>query len=250
MRVAVLSDIHGNLWALDAVLAHLAGEHVDATWNLGDILSGPLLPGETADRLMALDLLTIRGNHERQLLACADGPGSPSDEHGFAHTSEHQRAWLRGLPATARPRADILLCHGTPVDDLAPLAETQVPGFGFRVATPDELRARLPGASSLVVCGHTHLPRVLEVDGCTVVNPGSVGLQAYDDELDGVTYYRDNGTPLASYAIVEERAGRWHAALHRVPYDHEAAAALAARNGRPDWAHALRTGHALRAPTA
>ena len=247
MRVALVSDIHGNLWALDAVLDHIAGQHVDAIWNLGDILSGPLLPAETADRLMALDLLTIRGNHERQLLACADRPGSLSDTHGYRHTTERHRDWLRGLPATAAPRPDILLCHGTPTDDRAPLAETQVAGAGLRLATAEECASRLDPSLRLVVCGHTHIPRVLQATPtCTVVNPGSVGLQGYDEQIDGVTYYRDNGTPLASYAIVEEVAGTWQATLFRIPYDCHAAADLAAQNGRPEWAHALRTGYALR----
>ena len=249
MRVALISDIHGNLWALDAVLADIERHGVDEIWNLGDILSGPLLPAETADRLIALDLLTIRGNHERQLLACAERPGTPSDQYAFEHTTPRHHDWLRDLPATARPRPGILLCHGTPDDDLSPLAETQVPGGGLRLATAAECRVRIPDTSlRLVACGHTHLPRVVRVDDtCVVVNPGSVGLQAYDEQIDGQTYYRDNGTPLASYAIVDDHAGPWHVTLLRIPYDHTAAASLAATNARPDWAHALRTGYALRA---
>lgn len=123
-----------------------------------------------------------------------------------------------------------------------------VPGGGLRLATAAECRARIADTSlRLVVCGHTHLPRVVRVDDtCVVVNPGSVGLQAYDEQLDGQTYYRDNGTPLASYAIVEERAATWQVSLMRVPYDPAAAADLAGRNLRLDWAHALRTGYALR----
>jgi len=61
MKIAAISDIHGNLFALDAVLADIDRRDVDLIVNLGDILSGPLLPRETADRLMALDLPTIRG---------------------------------------------------------------------------------------------------------------------------------------------------------------------------------------------
>jgi predicted phosphodiesterase len=258
MKIALLSDIHGNRWALEAVLAHAEAQRVDAVWNLGDILSGPLDAAGTADRLMAMDALTIAGNHERQLLACGAGDsgrgaGLPSDEHAFRHTTERHRAWLRALPATARPRPDVLLCHGTPASDLAPLAETHEPGRGLRLATAAECGERLAAAepARLVGCGHTHLPRVLQAsDDALVVNPGSVGLQGYDYEEDGVTYYVDNGTPHASYAIVEEvhaaTALRWQASLYRVPYDWEAAAALAARNGRPEWAHALRTGYALR----
>lgn len=262
MKIALLSDIHGNRWALDEVLAHAARQGVDACWNLGDILSGPLDVAGTADRLMELGALTISGNHERQLLACAEGPGLRSDEHAFRHTTEEHRAWLRGLPATARPRPDVLLCHGTPHSDLAPLLETYERKGGSRMATREESHARVADAlegrngaapARLIACGHTHVPRVMQVsDDCLVVNPGSVGLQAFDYDDGDETHYLDNGTPHASYAIVEELAGasgtaRWQVTLYRVPYDWEAAARLAAQNDRPEWAHALRTGFALRA---
>src|SRR5215510_3046502 len=100
MRVALISDIHGNRWALGAVLEHIAGQRVAAIWNLGDILSGPLEPAATAEMLMPLALPTISGNCERQLLACADEPGGPSDQAAFERTDRRHHAWLRGLPST------------------------------------------------------------------------------------------------------------------------------------------------------
>src|SRR5215470_10805204 len=112
MRIALISDIHGNRWALGAVLEHIARERVDAIWNLGDILSGPLEPAATADLLMPLALPTIRGNCERELLACADRPGCASDQFAFRHTEPRHHDWLRGLPAALAPRAGMLLCHG------------------------------------------------------------------------------------------------------------------------------------------
>ncbi len=104
----------------------------------------------------------------------------------------------------------------------------------------------------LIACGHTHVPRVMQVsEDAIVVNPGSVGLQAFDYEVDGATFYLENGTPHASYAIIEEISGargtaRWKVTLFRVPYDWEAAAQQAQASDRPEWAHALRTGFALR----
>lgn len=253
MRVALISDIHGNRWALGAVLEHIADQRVDAIWNLGDILSGPLEPAVTAEMLMPLALPTIRGNHERQLLACAQRPGGPSDQFAFEHTEPQHHDWLRGLPATLAPRADVLLCHGTPRSDLEPLLET-IELDGQRPASRAEVEARASGyPDRLIVCGHTHVPHLVRAaDGRVIVNPGSVGLQAYDSDHPlapperPALYYVETGSPHASYAIVEELDDDWQVSFHRVVYDWESAAASAERKRRPEWAYALRTGFALR----
>jgi hypothetical protein len=78
--------------------------------------------------------------------------------------------------------------------------------------------------------------------GQLIVNPGSVGLPAYDDEIPH-RHVIENGAPDARYAIVERMHGAWQAALLAVPYDHESMAQLAEQRGQPDWAHALRTGY-------
>src|SRR6202042_3518788 len=94
MKIAAVSDIHGNLFALDAVLADIDRRGVDLIVNLGDILSGPLLPAETAERLMALDLPTIRGNHERQVLTLDPERMGASDRHAFDALGESHRTWI------------------------------------------------------------------------------------------------------------------------------------------------------------
>jgi hypothetical protein len=86
------------------------------------------------------------------------------------------------------------------------------------------------------------VPRVVSRDGVLVVNPGSVGVQAF--EWDWPHPHRiETGSPLARYAVVERRAGRWMARLHAVAYDFEPQAEAAARRGFKGWAHALRTGY-------
>ena len=97
--------------------------------------------------------------------------------------------------------------------------------------------------AALILCGHTHMPRSMRLDdGRLVVNPGSVGLQAYDDDH-GHPHVMENGTPHARYAIAEQGAdGAWTAHFHAVAYDWEQAARLALDNGRPDWVRPLRTG--------
>lgn len=124
MKIAALSDIHGNLAALDAVLNDAHRHGADVTVNLGDILSGALYPSQTADRLMSLGLPTIKGNHERQLLSGDPSRMGLSDRFANFSLRDDQLAWIRDLPSTLRLAEDILLVHGTPDSDLSYFLET------------------------------------------------------------------------------------------------------------------------------
>jgi putative phosphoesterase len=248
MRLAAITDIHGNLPALEAVLADIARSGVDFTVNLGDIVSGPLWPVETAERLMALALPTIRGNHERQVLRPLEGMGA-ADRHAALRLTAPQRQWLAALPATLRLASDVFCCHGTPDNDLRYFLETVTPDCGIngsrgvRAATHDEAQERAGQVvASLILCGHTHQPRIRQLDdGRLIVNPGSVGLPAFDDNHPHF-HLMEADSPHARYALLERHDGRWNVQLRSVAYDWEAAAVQADRNGRPDWADALRTG--------
>ena len=257
MKIAAISDVHGNLPAQEAVLADIARQGVDATVNLGDIVSGPLWPAETADCLMALGLPTLAGNHERQVLTQSPDKMGASDRHTHLQLQPRHRAWLASLPATLRWRDDVLLCHGTPSSDLQYWLETVTSDYqpgrspGVRAASPSEALERLGDAMhgvahGLILCGHTHVPRCERVaDGRLIVNPGSVGLQAYDD-MHPHPHVIETGSPQARYAVLTREATGWQVELRSVDYDFEAAAGQAERNSRPDWADALRTGRVRR----
>jgi predicted phosphodiesterase len=242
MRLAVVSDIHGNLAALEAVVRDFRTRDVDAVVNLGDSVSGPLLPLETAQCLMAQDWPTIAGNHERQMLTQTPDQWGRSDASAAGQLTPRERDWMAALPATAKFGPDVFLCHGTPDSDLEALLETLRPPQ-LRAASADEVEARLTVAAPVVLCGHTHVPRAVRSrSGQLVVNPGSVGLPALE-----TTYpcplIVETGSPDAHYAILEQRAGNWIPSLITVPYQHQAMADLAQARQRPDWAHALRTGY-------
>lgn len=248
MRWAVLSDIHGNLPALQAVLAEVAAEGIEQVVQLGDALSGPLWPAETADWLMALGWPAIAGNHERQLLTLPPERQGASDAHAATRLNDLHRAWLRALPATRWLTSEIFCCHGTPTSDLVYFLETVTPDCGqhghagLRPADAAELAQRLGELRApVVLCGHSHVPRIVSVDGCLVVNPGSVGLPAYDDEHPFM-HRAETGSPHARWAVIEKGEHGYRAALRATPYDHEQAAAQAERHGRVDWADALRAG--------
>jgi predicted phosphodiesterase len=242
MRIAALSDIHGNLFALDAVLADIRRRGVDLTVNLGDILSGPLLPRETADRLMSLDLPTIRGNHERQVLSLSPERMGPSDRYAADTITDAQREWIAALPPMLQPVADVFMCHATPYNDVDCYLEDLVDGE-LRPAPIGSIEERTRGCdASLILCGHSHIPRLLRLSsGQIVVNPGSVGIQAYEGHDPG-PHVVEVGSPHARYAVIERTAQGWLAQLVAIPYDWERAAQLAAERTRPDWERALRTG--------
>jgi len=247
MRIAAIADIHGNLRALEAVRADLRRHAPDVVINLGDHLSGPLRAAATADLLIASNYLQIRGNHDRQLLDRPPDQMGPSDRAAFEQLTGRHKEWLSSLPATKMFGDNILLCHGTPENDLEYLLE-EIHGTEARLRSPEQVALRL-GASNAraVLCAHSHIPRVVRAaSGVTIVNPGSVGLPAYDDTHPSL-HYMETGSPHARYAIVDQEAGAIKVDFIALEYDWEQASQDAAAAHRPDWAHALRTGYALRA---
>lgn len=249
MRLALLSDVQGNLAALEAVIADLARRGVDAVFDLGDLVSGPLRPRETARLLRSTGWLHLSGNHERQLLTRPPEALGASDAHARAELAGDELAWLATLPASHEWGDELLLCHGTPSSDLVYLLETVEDGHA-RLARPGEIGARLDGTKAAVIaCGHTHIPRSVRLaDGTLLVNPGSVGLQAYVGDYPQA-HPMETGSPDAHYAILERTAAGWCTELVAVPYDAREMARLAAARGRPEWEHALLTGTVSREPT-
>jgi predicted phosphodiesterase len=237
-RIAVLTDIHGNLPALEAVIADAEAQGCTRFANLGDSLSGPLWPAETADLLMHLGWPTIAGNHERQLLTFDRARMGASDTFARQALNDGHLQWLASLPPTLDLSRDVLLCHGTPTDDLEHFLHT-VNGGTAREASDSEIWDRAGDRrEALILCGHTHLPRIVALeDGRTIANPGSVGLQAYDDDHPS-PYRVEKGDPLARYAIIDGT----DVTLRAIAYDHETAARRADINGSAAWAIALRTG--------
>lgn len=242
MRIAAISDIHGNLGALEAVLSDIEKHGVKAVVNLGDMLSGPLAPAECAERLIPLAFPTIRGNHERQLLTLERDQMGESDRFAATCLAPDHIRWIEHLPKTLRLLDDVELVHGTPDSDIRYFLETVEPD-GARRATLSEVQSRAGNTpSALILCGHSHLPRISKLDnGPLIVNPGSVGMPAFQDDRP-FPHKMQTGSPHARYAIVEKQNELWTAELHAVAYDWETAARTAERRNRLDWARALRTG--------
>ena len=245
MRIAVLADVHGNVRALHAVLHDIDHQSPDLILNLGDCLSGPLEAADVAETLMARGFPTIAGNHDRQLLTTPRSEFGASDRAADAQLTDAHREWLRGFPATMSVADELFLCHGSPRSDLEYLLE-DIDGGRMRLVSREHLLERVAGVpenARVVLCGHSHIPRSVMLDGRLLVNPGSVGLQAYTSK-DPVPHVGETGSPQARYALLDRRNAAWRVSLVAVEYDWTAAAASAAAVGFDEWALSLASGYA------
>jgi predicted phosphodiesterase len=165
MRLAVISDIHGNLAALEAVLADIKARGVDRTVNLGDCVTSPLWPKETFEALEALSLPTVRGNHDRWIEEFPDDKLSSAGLFARNALTAEQRLALHSLPSQIRLDDGILACHGTPDNDTTCLLEETLDDGRFVPARRDVLAMRLASepTARVVLCGHSHRQAVTDL---------------------------------------------------------------------------------------
>jgi diadenosine tetraphosphatase ApaH/serine/threonine PP2A family protein phosphatase len=243
MRFAAIADVHGNYLALEAVVADIRAQGITEIVNLGDMASGPLDARRTMDALMALDAVHVLGNHDRYLIDRPPERMSSWDRPAHAQLDESHLDWLRAVPPTRVFRDQVLLCHATPASDEVYWLETVLPDGTVRMASLEAIEQAAGGISQpLILCGHSHLARAVRLrDGRLIVNPGSVGSPGYRD-VHPYKHVVEAGSPDARYAILEFADGAWRVTFRHVPYDHDAMAALARKNGQPELASALATG--------
>ncbi len=240
-RIAVIADVHGNSWALDAVMADIDARGIERIVALGDHAYGPLDPMGTADHLMARGVEGVLGNEDRLPVA------------GF---EQRHIDWLSSMPMVYEPAPGALAFHGTTLSDESYFL-WRVERGSLRRATAPELReavrsvAAEPGCGGgtrpvdLVLCAHDHMPYSERAGVVQVVDPGSVGLPAYADDSP-VSHSMESCSPHARYAVVERSGQEWVIEHVELEYDWDAAAACATANGREDWASWLMTGCAVR----
>jgi predicted phosphodiesterase len=231
VRIAVVSDIHSNIYALEAVLGDLGS--VDAVWHLGDIVGYGPEPQGVVDRLREAGAIGVRGNHDDAAgggdsIEYFNPDGFTAMEWTRTRIDEPTRRYLAGLPERLVPEgSDFTLSHGSPSDPIWEYLDS-----------PEAARSNLAAFETrYCLVGHTHVPLafretrtwmdVMTVDSGArlvldqrrlILNPGSVGQP------------RD-GDPRSSYLVIDTDAG--HATWHRVEYDVKAAQAAIAVVGLP-----------------
>jgi len=243
-HIAVIADIHGNTWALDAVLLDIKQRNIATVLNLGDCVYGSLDPAGTLERLMSANIISIAGNQDREVFDTSEQVRS-SQDHQFVtgQMNEAQLRWLDQLPPT-QIVGDVLLCHGTPQSDMIYLLE-HVSEHGVFLRDSAAIAADVSEVGQqVVVCAHSHIARTVWLpNGRLVVNPGSVGIPAYDEDVP-FPHVMESGSPHARYAILRRYPSGWAVEHVALPYPWGEAAEVARRNGRPDRARWIETGRA------
>ncbi len=243
MKIAVISDIHSNVFALEEALKDIRKKKPALIINLGDTLYGPIKPRETYELIRNEDIITISGNQDRILPEANEEQVSanPVLDYVIRDIGEGGLRWLSGLAFEYIFEGEMYACHGTPKNDEMYLLENVESGYPL-IKSDAEIIAALGGSGEKVIlCGHSHLPGIAELStGQIVVNPGSIGLPAYSD--DNPPHKMETFSPMLSYAMIEKRSGSWKVEFIRLPYDHKKAATEARKNGRDDWAQNLETG--------
>jgi predicted phosphodiesterase len=217
------------------VLADLEQRGIDAIINLGDCVTSPLWPRETLELLDAIDMPTVRGNHDRLLNETPVDSMPRSMRFAYDLLTAAQRDALHALPPTVELDGDILAMHGILTDDKQYLLHDKVDGR-LALASGATVAKRLEGVDArLVLCGHSHHQHVASLGAdCLVVNPGSVGCPRYADDDD--PYVAESGSPHARYAIAAGSGTRWSVELIALEYDWDPVIDQAIANGRPDFA--------------
>ena len=244
MRIAAISDIHSNIFALEAVIADIKSRDVDVTVNLGDILYGPIAPRAAYDLLMEQDFITISGNQDREIYEAGsdDARSNPMMQFILDDLGSEPLDWMRSLPFDHQLNDEVYLCHGTPNSDLIYLLENVESGHA-QVRADGEILELLNGQSSdVVICGHTHTARAVSTStNRLIVNSGSVGLPAYRDDLP-VPHFMQSFSPHATYTIVEKVDFGWNVQHIKVAYDYQRAANESKKISGHNWAKYLETG--------
>ena len=211
MKIALLADAHGNLPALEAVLADADAHDCESVWFLGDFVGYGPFPEQTVTALQETCDACILGNYDRKVLTFPrkrhkwSRRKEPAKFRAFEFASdelsERSRAFLEALNETRRLEIAglrVLLVHGSPASDSEHLD----------VTTPRERLRELAEQAEvdLICCGHSHQQFDQTVDGVRFVNPGAVGRP-------------EGGDPRACYAVLEIERGSLTAHLRRLDYD-------------------------------
>jgi len=244
MKIAILSDIKSNVYALEEVIKDAKNKQVDVMLNLGDSFYGPIEPRATYELLKENQFITLCGNEDRKILESTPAQLEDNSTLRYVYNDldDDILHWIQDLPFEKLIGTDYYMIHGTYQDDSVYMLEDVSSGTAILREEKKILEILDDISSKFVLCGNSCIPRCSNLSsGQVVINPGSVGLQAFKDSYP-VEHTIENNTPDASYVILTVEDDKYGIELVKIAYDFEKAALKAVENEREDWAYALRTG--------
>lgn len=226
MKIALVSDIHANLPALETVLDHIRQQGITEIWNAGDLVGYGPYPDEVVCLVQSLGTHSIIGNYDQKVLKFPTKSEKWMDrkkpdkflafQWAYQHLSKNSIAYLSELPEEIRLTNSghkVLITHGSPKSNEEHLSP----------ATPISRLQKLAklSLSDLVICGHSHQPFSRQANGVWFINPGSVGRP-------------DDGDPRTCYAVLDLEPAQIITTHYRLDYDIERAVQHIRDAGLPD----------------
>lgn len=244
MEIAVVSDIHGNSFAFKEVLEDIKNKGIKTIINLGDSLYGPLDPKGTYDLIKSNNVISISGNQDRYILKNINTQSDNSTlEFVKSQLDPEMISWLKSLSFSIEFNRDIYCCHASPQSDSQYLLESLQQNT-VAIKENEEIEKILSNISQrIILCGHSHVARIVDTGTKIIINPGSVGLQAYDDEFP-IFHKMETFNNLAHYSILRYTNNLLKIEQIAISYDFDKAAVIATMNNRLDWAKWIKTGRA------
>ena len=247
MKIAILSDINSNVYALQEVIKDAKNKNVDLMLNLGDSFYGPIAPRETYDLIKENNFITVCGDQDRKILeaSLATLEENKTLKYVYDDLDDDILYWIQSLPFEKFIGEDLYITHGTQHDDSIYMLEDVKSGKPVLRNDKEILNLVDDVESKFVMCGHSHTPRCVNLSsGQVVINPGSVGLQGFKND-NPCEHKIENLTTDATYVVLDVDNDKYNLELVKVPYDYEKAAKKAEQNGREDWAFTIRNGKVL-----
>lgn len=237
MRIAVIADIHSNIFSLNEVLLDIDNRNTDLIVCMGDLVGYATYPNEVIDTIRENRILTIKGNYDgavgEELMVCGCDYPDPKDAENAGlslnwtidETSDDNKEFLRNLPKEVRMTFEgktMLFVHGSPRKINEYLKENSIEA--------DEVMASID--ADILVCGHTHKPYYKMYGSKMLVNAGSAGKPK-------------TGTPRANYVVIDIKGDNVSIEIYEVDYEYERTAKAIEENGLPqEFAEIIRTGKA------
>jgi len=233
MKIALISDIHGNIPALEAVYQSIKEKDIFEIYNLGDSLYGPLWPEETAQFIIKNNIKSIMGNEDEDLLK--NSYKNETEKYTLSQLSKSSMEWLGMLPASFENEY-ITLFHGSYNNNRKYFLEKIIEG-NIIIKSNEELMEDIMNIKTKYIgCGHSHLARVSTIQEQILINAGSVGWPAYSD--DNPPHKMETSNNFAKYAVIDNH----NIEICNIAYDYKRASKRAKENNRDDWSKCIESG--------